>query len=71
MTTAKTAATTSTAPADAKTTPYFATRDFTDAGTGRSFEKADELTGIDAGTLRNYRAAGLASTTRPATAAAA
>lgn len=40
---------------------YFATKDFRDAGTERSFEKDQPLVDVDAGTLANYKAAGLAS----------
>lgn len=42
------------------TTKRFATRDFNDAGTGRSFNAGDELTGLSAGELANYEHAGLA-----------
>lgn len=46
-------------------TTYYATRDFTDAGTERSFEKGKPLEDVDEGTARNYAAAGLASTEKP------
>lgn len=42
------------------TTKRFATRDFNDAGTGRSFKAGEELTNLTAGTLVNYEHAGLA-----------
>ena len=53
----------------ASTTPkkHYATRDFTDAGTGQSFVAAKPVD-ADEGTLGNYAAAGLASTTPPAAA---
>jgi hypothetical protein len=42
------------------TTKRFATRDFNDAGTGRSFKAGEELTDLTAGALANYEHAGLA-----------
>ncbi len=47
------------------TTTYYATRDFKDAGTERSFEGGKALEDIDEATARNYEAAGLASTEKP------
>ncbi len=44
---------------------YYATRDFNDAGTGRSFEAGKVLNDIDEGTALNYEAGGLASTEKP------
>lgn len=41
--------------------PLYATRAFKDAGTEREFAAGEQITGVDAGTLRNYRAGGLAS----------
>lgn len=38
----------------------YATRDFTDAGTGKAFVSGAELTGLTAGELGNYEHAGLA-----------
>lgn len=38
----------------------YATRNFTDAGTGRSFKAGQELTGLKIGELANYEHAGLA-----------
>lgn len=50
----------------AETKPtYYATRDFTDAGTGRSFEAGKPVDDIDAGTALNYEAGGLVSTDKP------
>lgn len=63
--------TTTTAASETKATPFYATREFTDAGTGRTFGKNDELTDIDAGVIANYRAGGLASPEKPDTAPAA
>lgn len=54
-----------------KATPFYATRDFTDVGTGRAFEKNAELTGIGAGAVENYRVAGLVTSTKPDSEAAA
>lgn len=45
---------------------YYATRDFKDEGTGRSFEGGKPMTEVDEGTFANYEAAGLASTEKPA-----
>lgn len=42
------------------TTKRFATRDFNDAGTGKSFKSGQELTGLTEGELLNYEHAGLA-----------
>ncbi len=56
---------------ETKATPFYATREFNDAGTGRTFEKNAELTGIDAGTIENYRVAGLVTSEKPDTEAAA
>lgn len=42
------------------TTKRFATRDFNDAGTKRSFKAGQELTDLSAGELHNYEVAGLA-----------
>lgn len=52
-----------------ETPTYYATRDFTDAGTERSFEKGKPLENIDEATARNYAAAGAASTEKPDAAA--
>lgn len=49
-----------------ETLTYYATRDFTDAGTERSFEKGKPLENVDEATARNYAAAGAASTEKPA-----
>lgn len=52
----------------AKTTdtkPHYATRDFTDAGTGRSFSAGAELKDIEDGQVGNYAAAGLATDEKP------
>lgn len=40
--------------------PMYATRAFKDAGTEREFAAGEQITGVDAGTMRNYRAGGLA-----------
>ena len=48
----------------ASTHKHHATRDFSDAGTGRSF-KAGEIVDADEGVLANYIAAGLASDKAP------
>lgn len=45
--------------------PHYATRDFTDAGTTRNFERGEVLEKCTEGELLNYRAAGLASTEKP------
>lgn len=50
---------------EAKKTTFYATRFFKDAGTERTFEFGAELTDLDEGTLRNYAAAGVASTEKP------
>jgi hypothetical protein len=42
------------------TTKRYATRDFSDAGTGRSFKAGDDLSDLTAGELFNYEHAGLA-----------
>lgn len=47
------------------TPTYYATRDFTDAGTERSFEKGKSLENVDEATALNYAAAGAASTEKP------
>ncbi|KQN77877.1 hypothetical protein [Sphingomonas sp. Leaf62] len=67
----KTKTTTAVAASEPKATPFYATREFTDAGTGRAFEKNAELVGIDAGTAENYRVAGLATSEKPDAEAAA
>ncbi|GGB21503.1 hypothetical protein GCM10011380_08850 [Sphingomonas metalli] len=59
------AETTTAAPA-AKSTPHFATRDFNDAGTTRSFKAGAELTECSDGEIANYVAARLASADKPA-----
>lgn len=46
-------------------TTYYATRNFKDAGTERSFEAHKEIKDVDADTMRNYVAAGAASTEKP------
>ena len=46
------------------TKPHYATRNFTDAGTLRAFENAKPVD-ADAGTLANYKAAGLVTTDEP------
>lgn len=53
------------------TTTLYATRDFTDAGTGRSFAFGDELKDLKDGELLNYQHAGLASEGQPSKAAKA
>lgn len=63
--TEETTAQVATAAPVAEDKPYFATRNFSDADTGREFAGGEKLVDVDAGTLGNYRAAGLASTTRP------
>lgn len=50
---------------DSKTTAHVV-RDFKDAGTGESFKKGDTPK-LNAGTYRNYKAAGLVSDTAPDT----
>lgn len=67
----KTKTTTAAETRETKATPFYATREFTDAGTGRAFEKNAELIGIDAGTIENYRVAGLATSKKPDAEAAA
>lgn len=52
-----------TAKSDAK--PYYATRDFKDAGTTRFFERGTEITDASDGEIGNYAAAGLVSTDKP------
>ena len=47
------------------TKKHFATRNFQDAGTERSFERGAELTDVKDGALANYVAAGLATTEKP------
>lgn len=42
------------------TAKRYAARSFNDAGTGRSFKKGQELSGLKAGELLNYEQAGLA-----------
>ena len=49
---------------DART--FYASRDFKDEGTGRSFEGGKPMSDVDEGTFANYEAAGLASTEKPA-----
>lgn len=56
---------------ETKATPFYATREFNDAGTGRMFEKNAELTDIDAGVIENYRVAGLVTSEKPDAEAAA
>ncbi len=63
--------TTTTAANETKATPFYATRGFTDIGTGRTFEKNAELTDIDADVIENYRIAGLVTLTKPDAEAAA
>lgn len=55
----------------AKDATYYATRNFKDAGTERSFTGGEPLKDIDEATARNYEAAGLASTAKPSAAPAA
>lgn len=43
----------------------FATRDFTDAGTERSYERNKPITDVEAGVMGNYIAAGLATDEEP------
>lgn len=45
---------------------YYATRDFKDEGTGKSFEGGKPMPDVDEATFANYAAAGLASTEKPA-----
>ncbi|MDP1026394.1 hypothetical protein Q5H91_04150 [Sphingomonas sp. KR1UV-12] len=45
--------------------PLYATRDFNDAGTTRTFERGAELKKCTDGELLNYKAAGLASEEKP------
>lgn len=55
---------------DTTTTPRFAVRDFTDAGTGQFFEKGSDVTqDAKPGAIANYEAAGLVGD-EPATPAA-
>jgi hypothetical protein len=54
----------STAKTESTTKPMLATRDFTDAGTGKSFASGKAVEGDD-GTLANYAAAGLVSAEKP------
>ncbi len=61
----KTKTTTAVATSETKATPFYATREFNDSGTGRTFEKNAELTGIDAGVIENYRVAGLVTSEKP------
>lgn len=44
--------------------PMYATRDFNDAGTEKSFTRGEKIT-AKAGELANYAAAGLASEEKP------
>jgi len=44
---------------------HYATRDFTDAGTTRRFERGEKIEECSDGELGNYAAAGLASTDKP------
>lgn len=44
--------------------PFYATRQFKDAGTGKSFGFAAKIDATD-GEIGNYEAAGLASTDKP------
>jgi hypothetical protein len=55
------------ADARAAAKPHFATREFNDVGTGRTFGLGDDLKDVTPGDLGNYVAAGLASTERPKT----
>lgn len=48
------------------TKPLYATRDFKDAGTTRTFSRGDVLKDCGPGELLNYQEAGLASETKPA-----
>ncbi len=48
---------------------HYAAQDFTDAGTGRAFEKGALLTELDEGTLSNYAAGGLATAVKLSTSA--
>ena len=50
--------------------PNLAARDFTDAGTGRSFTKGEEIV-AKSGEIENYRAAGLIAQDEPASEATA
>lgn len=45
--------------------PFYATRDFKDAGTTRFFERGSEITEVTDGEIGNYAAAGLVSTEKP------
>ena len=45
--------------------PHYATRDFTDAGTTRRFERGAKIEECSDGEIGNYAAAGLASTDEP------
>lgn len=47
------------------TKKYYATRDFNDAGSQRSFEAGEELADVKDGQLKNYEFSGLASTQKP------
>jgi hypothetical protein len=44
--------------------PHYATRDFTDAGTTKHFERGAKID-AEPGEIGNYAAAGLASTDKP------
>lgn len=48
-----------------KTKTFYATRDFTDAGTTRRFAFGEEVKEAKPGELANYEAAGLISTEKP------
>lgn len=54
--------TTTAATAETKAPTYYASRDFTDAGTGRNFAKNADLSDLDPKVIDNYRFAGLATT---------
>lgn len=43
----------------------YATRDFKDAGTGRSFARGEPMTDVDEGTVGNYEAAKLVTDENP------
>ncbi|MEG3084824.1 hypothetical protein U1707_14315 [Sphingomonas sp. PB2P12] len=51
--------------------PFYATRDFKDAGTTRFFERGNEIIDATDGEIVNYVAGGLASTEKPASPAEA
>ena len=59
-----------TTTAEPKAPTPFASRGFTDAGTGRAFAQNADLSALDADTLANYRAAGLVTEKPDAEAAA-